>query len=309
MADNMTSFAKTMQALTGWGQFDAEELREKYFDEHSELVELDGIKFHYRREGSGQPLVLIHGILSSLHTWDGWVDRLAKNFTIYRFDLPGFGFSTLPAAREIYTKECLIDLLAGLFETLGLSEFHIAGNSLGGYISWNYALENADQIKTLTVIDPLCYPGKIPFLLELPTFPVAGVLTGLAVPKPIFDVGVDQVYAHPERIPSSTKQRYFDLLMSNGNKTHLVAVSRSLRDIVLDPDLGEDIKKINVPTLVMWGERDRWIPVEMAHRWQRDLPSAQVITYPDVGHVPMEEAPEVTANDFGIFVEQTSMGS
>lgn len=298
----MNKIATKVAGLFGFGHFDEQELKNKYLDQHSEFIEIDNLKIHYRKEGSGEPVVLIHGVLASLHTWDQWTAQLTSKFTVYRIDLPGFGFSTLAEESDFYRVDNFVESLGKLFDQLGLSRFHIAGNSLGGYIAWNYALARPEQIKSLTAIDSLCFKQKIPFLLKLPALPVIQNLTRMAVPKALIDFGVREVYGNRARINKATKQRYFDLLMRKGNKSSFVSVVTYLSSLAEHDDLGEGIGRLAVPTLVMWGAKDKWIPVALAHRWKSEQPDAQLLIYPDEGHVPMEESPQMTARDFTAFL-------
>jgi len=307
-----TDIRKQVGLLTwrlGVGHIDEVLLRDKFVNSDSRFVEIDGIKVHYRKEGSGEPIILIHGILSSLHTWDAWAAELKKDYTVYRIDLPGFGFSPLPDKSALYTPDNLVRFTGLLLDALGLGAVHIAGNSLGGFVSWNFALRCPERVKTLTVLDPLCYPRKPPLLLKLTSLPLVGFFTSKMIPKWFFDVGTGQVYAQPGRIDPATKQRYFELVLRKGNKKNFLVVARDVGRLLKRADLGDGIKNIKTPTLVMWGEQDSWISPKLAERWRQDLPAAKVITYADCGHVPMEEIPQKTVADLKAFIAAPRMCS
>jgi pimeloyl-ACP methyl ester carboxylesterase len=97
----------------------------------SQFVEIEGMRIHYRDEGAGSPLVLLHGFGSSLYTWDGWVRQLAATRRLIRFDLPGFGL-TGPAPDGDYRVERYVRVVAALLARLGVELADFAGNSLGG---------------------------------------------------------------------------------------------------------------------------------------------------------------------------------
>ncbi|MEM8548821.1 MAG: alpha/beta fold hydrolase, partial [Pseudomonadota bacterium] len=111
-----------------------------WLNDASRFVAVAGSDAHYRREGTpGAPvLLLLHGTSSSLHTWDGWVSRLADDYDIVRVDLPGFGL-TGPRADRDYTVSAYVAFLERFVARLGLTQFTIAGNSLGGNIAWRFA--------------------------------------------------------------------------------------------------------------------------------------------------------------------------
>lgn len=292
-------------ATIGAGHYDEQKLRAKYINSESEVVEYNGLKIHYRKEGTGEPVVLLHGVLSSLHTWDDWTEQLKEKYTVYRFDLPGFGFSELTGGTtvaDVYDEDTFVDTLEGVFLKLGLSKFHLAGNSLGGYIAWNYALDRPHQVKSLTVIDPASYYQEMPFLLSMSANPFVRPVSRRIVPKAIFNHGLNQVYANPDRIPDSVKQRYYDLLMRKGNKDAFIEVAGVMKRLARKEELGAEIKDIKSPTLVMWGAHDTWVPVHFASHWQEDIPESRVIIYHDAGHVPMEEIPDKTVRDFMNFI-------
>src|SRR4051794_40096983 len=141
-------------------------LRRKYESEHSRYVKIDGTRVHYRIEGDGPPLVLLHGVLASLQTWDGWVHELKPHYRMIRVDLPGFGL-TGPMASRNYTPEYSATFMDELRSKLGLERFHLAGNSLGGFLSWYYTTAYPARVDKLILIDPIAYPQKLPAVMKL----------------------------------------------------------------------------------------------------------------------------------------------
>src|SRR4051812_40853756 len=139
------------------------ELKDKYEGPGSRYLEVDGTNVHYRVEGKGPTLVLLHGVLASLHTWDGWVAELRDHYQIIRLDLPGFGL-TGPMASEDYTPEYAMEFfekfrvkLSSQCSSCNLDKFMIAGNSLGGFVSWYYAAHHPEHVEKLIIIDPIAY--------------------------------------------------------------------------------------------------------------------------------------------------------
>lgn len=265
-----------------------EELKAKYETSASRHIEVDGTKVHYRVEGKGPTLVLLHGALASLHTWDDWVEKLKPHFKIVRLDLPGFGL-TGPMAKDNYTPEYAREFFEMFRAKLGLEKFHLVGNSLGGLISHYYAAHYPQHVDKLILIDPITYPQKLPFIIKF-------------APRFIVKRNVRQVYGDPDKVTDEIIDRYHELLLRKGNRGSMVKYFKTLKKYSSDDTLAQNIPNIKAPTLLMWGENDRWAPLALIERWQQDLPTIQVKTYPGAGHVPMEELPDETAADAFAFL-------
>src|SRR5215470_14554481 len=106
----------------------------------------------------GAPLVLLHGMGSSLHTWDAWSDALRSRFRVIRMDLPGFGL-TGPNRQDDYRNETYLAFLDAFRSKLGLDGFALAGNSFGGQIAWSYAVAHPGQVRALVLVDPSGTPS------------------------------------------------------------------------------------------------------------------------------------------------------
>jgi pimeloyl-ACP methyl ester carboxylesterase len=249
----------------------------------SRYVSLGGKRIHYCVEGRGPTLLLLHGVMASLHSWQGWVDQLAPHYRIVRIDLPGFGNSGHVASDD-YSPEHALELIDQICAHLHLDRIAIAGNSLGGFFAWYYAAHRPERVEKLILLAPLGYPQKLPPLLSLMSLPLLG---GLAS------------YLSPVKL--------LERMLHARNPAAMVQVSRQLR--AFDGELARHIPRVRCPTLLLWGQEDRWVPVELLDGWRRDLPSALVKVYPGVGHVPMEEIPELTALDAHAFLSGGESGS
>src|SRR6202795_138603 len=129
-----------------------EALLPKYGAAPSKFVAIEGMRIHYRDEGEGQPLVMLHGFGSSLYTWDGWVRQLAGTRRLIRLDLPGFGL-TGQAPDGDYRAERYVRVVAALLDSLGVERTDIAGNSMGGRTALMFALAHPERVRKLILID------------------------------------------------------------------------------------------------------------------------------------------------------------
>ncbi|GAB4395991.1 MAG: alpha/beta hydrolase [Microscillaceae bacterium] len=258
-----------------------------------------GMSVHYRDEGQGPALILLHGTAASLHTWDAWTEILKKKYRVIRLDLPAFGLTGPHPARK-YQIQDYIAFLRIFTHKLGLNSFHLAGNSLGGHIAWEFALDYPRVVEKLILIDPAGYPLKRnpPFVFRLARTPVVNQLVRYITPRFFFRNNLEQVYHQDSLITEELIDRYYDLARREGNRQAFIdrantpATTRYAR-------LGDII----APTLVMWGQEDAWIPASLADKFAKAIPNAKVRLYEEAGHVPMEELPKPTAFDAQKFLE------
>lgn len=269
----------------------------RYANGESEFIQLDGlqqgIELHYRDEGDRDKpvLFLLHGIMASLHTWDGWVETLQDDFRLIRMDIPGFGL-TGPYADGIYNIERAVDMVDQLSDKLGIESFFIAGNSMGGYISWNFASAHPEKVDRLILLDAAGYPFKPPMMLELLRTPVLKDSMAYITPRFIVTQTLNEVYGDAAKVTDQVIDRYHDLMLREGNREAVVSVFASIAHVESSP-----IKQLKVPTLIQWGEADAWIPLANSEKFAADIEDAKTIVYPGVGHIPMEEIPQQSAND------------
>ncbi len=277
-----------------------QKLEKEYFNLPSAYMDIKNIKVHYRIEGSGPPLLLLHGTGASLHTWDKWTDLLQSTYTIYRLDLPGFGLTGATYDRN-YSMDNYIAFIHSFTEQLGLKSFAIAGNSLGGNIAWNYTLTYPDRVRQLVLIDAAGYPLGRPtqsLAFQVAQNPFLSPLLLHITPKSFIRKNLLQVYGDDSKVSDELVDRYHDLTLRRGNRRAFV--DRANTNFA---DRSQDIPKISCPTLVLWGELDTWIPLSHAYKFKNDIPNATLITYPGAGHIPMEEIPTRTARDLDTWLK------
>jgi pimeloyl-ACP methyl ester carboxylesterase len=268
----------------------------KYEYPSSRYMLIGGKRLHYCVEGRGPTLVLLHGAGASLHTWQGWVELLSAHYRIVRVDLPGFGLSDHLASDD-YTPEHAVELVDQVQRELHLDHFYLAGSSLGGFFSWYYAAHHPERVEKLILIDPVGYPQKLPPLVSWVSLPLVGEVACWVSPRFVVDHGVRTAYGDPTLVSEQVVDRYHQLLTRGKNRSAMVQTFRQLRVHKDDFQVCRHIQRVRAPTLLMWGERDRWVPLSLIEAWRRDLPRAEVKVYPGVGHLPMEEIPELTAWD------------
>jgi pimeloyl-ACP methyl ester carboxylesterase len=281
------------------GDIALDDLKSEYAPSPSKFMMMDCATVHYRDEGSGYPVVFIHGMSSSLHTWQGWADILSKKYRVIRFDLPGFGL-TGPNAQNQYSVAYYESFVSRFLDSLGVKECYMAGNSLGGIITWNYALHHPAQVKKIVLLDAAGYPlSDPPFVIGLARNKLLSPIARYFTPRFIVAGSMKQVYGDASKITDSATERYYKLALRQGNRSAFIAFASGIKYEDTLP-----IKQITTPTLIQWGEKDRWIPLEDAHKFNRDINGSKLITYPGVGHIPMEEIPAQSCADAERFLEE-----
>ena len=283
----------------GWG-VSSEKLQLKYLNSESRFLNIDGFRVHYRDEGTGPVLLCLHGIVSSLHTWDGWVEALKSRYRIIRFDVPGWGMTTMDSFS--FTRDDYMKFMKKFVDALGIKKMHLAGNSLGGYLSWNFALDYPKLVHKLILLDPAGYPQTVPGAVNLFTMPVFRTLGTVITPKFLVLKYVREVYGQKKLLRTEVADRYYEMLVYGRNRKNCVRIFDELKEQARFEPSG--VTRIKTPTLLMWGEKDIWIPLNIMERFKKDLPNARAIIYPGVGHVPMEEIPDSSARDADLFIKE-----
>ena len=269
-----------------------EELKELYANEHSKFVEVDGMQVHYRIEGDGFPIVLLHGTAASLHTWDDWTADLKQSYKVIRMDLPAFGL-TGPNTNADYSIKAYTTFLHQFLQKINVHQFHLVGNSLGGNIAWNYAAEHPEKVEKLILVDASGLPTnkQQPAVFKMAKTPVLNSLFLYITPKFFIKKNIKEVYADDTKITDDLITRYHKMALREGNRQAFI--DRAKTDFKLgDKGNINKLKSVQTPTLLLWGAQDQWIPLANGKRMDSLLPNSKLQVLENSGHVPMEENPK-----------------
>jgi pimeloyl-ACP methyl ester carboxylesterase len=272
-----------------------ESLTSKWAPPPSQFIALDGMQVHLRDEGprdDPEPILLLHGTSASLHTWDGWADELARNRRVIRVDLPGFGL-TGPDPASRYEIEAYVRFVILLMDERQLQRVVLAGNSLGGHIAWKTARDHPERVSRLILVDAAGYafePESIPIGFRLARNPLFAPLLTRILPRGTVEASLRDVYGDPARVDDALVDRYFELTLRAGNRLAVAERFRQMKSGEHEDQVGD----VRQPTLVLWGAKDRLIPVKFGERFARELPDARLVVFDGLGHVPHEEAPAAT---------------
>jgi len=267
-------------------------VKSKYANQSSKFLSVLGMNVHYRDDGLLEdtlPLVMIHGLSSSLHTWDSLVVRLKDKKRMIRMDLPGFGL-TGPNPGHDYSIAYYNQFIDSFLNKLHIKKCILVGNSLGGNIAWNQSLLNIEKIHTIVLINSAGYPrknekGNLGFTLA--ALPFFNSLITKITPKSLIKKSLEDAYFDKTKIQSDLVDRYYDLLLHEGNRKAIIELFKQRKFLSSD-----NIKNVHCPTLIIWGQNDQMIDVENAYQFNTDIKNSQLHIIPSSGHIPMEETPD-----------------
>lgn len=267
------------------------DLEARYLEAPADLRTVGPWRLHVRDSGPRQApvVVLLHGFGASLQTWDLWVRGLSQTHRVIRLDLPGSGLSP-PDPDQDYTDARSLQLLRSLLDELGVSRATMVGHSMGGRIAWTFAAQHPERTDKLVLIAPDGFasegfeygkPMDVPFSLSL---------MRQVLPKPLLRMSLKSAYAQPESLTDALTTRYHELLLAPGARQAML--DRLKQTALQEP--GPLLRQIKAPTLLVWGESDAMIPASNARDYLQAIVGSRLFLYPGVGHLPHEEASEVS---------------
>ena len=253
-------------------------------------VSARGARVRFLEVGSGPPLLLVHGYLSSRLSWDDVIPLLASGFRLIVPDQPGFGESEKPSpTRYAYGFDAFAESLVDLVAALGLSRLSVCGHGLGGAVAMTLAANHPDLVDKLVLVDPLVYPARLGKMARVASIPVLGPIVfkqlyGRAMFKSYFR---DSVYGSSESVPWARVDRLFDLFNVPAAREAAYATMLAMLDTRA---LIARVSRIAAPTLVAWGRDDALSPVAQGRKLARELRNARFEVF-ECGHSPPEERP------------------
>lgn len=279
-----------------------EELRALYGDEESRYMEIGGVEVHYKDEGSGPVLFMVHGSLSSTRTWDRITEILKSDYRIIRYDIPGYGLSGR-VSDEAAANVQPVEIAEQLVERLGVKKLTFVGVSSGGTMGMYLAAKRPDLVERLIISNTPSDPVDTSHLVMPESFVEAAKKsreTGFS-DMTFWNEYLGFFAGDPNRISAQTRKEYYDLNRRTAEK-HPIALVARIGDGV---QAKIEMAKIVTPTFLIWGGADPLLPESAADAITNYLGSAQIsrIIMPDVGHYPPLESPDRFAQWIAAYVE------
>lgn len=301
-----------------------EQLSDEYITEFSQYMQLStGASVHVRDEGNphGTPIVMIHGGFGSLHNWEGWVEQLGSDYRMVSMDLLGHGLTGAYPAQD-YTRYAQRDMVHEVLQDLEVDKYVLTGNSFGGGIALELALKHPDDISALILVASEGVPnGEEGYETSLfnddkPVSPDDSNYTKLSwiektgsrfIGPLLIRSTLESMYSNDELITDETVDRFAKILRYEGNREAQILMFRQGMYLVSQnpkDDLRPRLSELSMPTLVMAGEGDTLVPMQVNEILASEITNATLVVVPNAGHMPMIEKPSETANAVRDFVEK-----
>jgi pimeloyl-ACP methyl ester carboxylesterase len=264
------------------------------------------ISTEYLMAGSGPSVVFLHGIADSAHTWRWVIPVLAQNYRVFAPSFPGFGQSDKPALP--YSSEFFTRFVLAFLDALGLQRVCIVGNSLGGLVAMRLALSAPARVSALVLIGSAGLGRAVSMTMRLLSLPgmrkLAAHFYTTSLGARVWESQLSlMLFARSS--PSGWRERVHRMALMPGYMEAVAATTasainlRGQREILLD-----QLSKLTVPTLVLWGDRDRIVPVRHAQAAVARLVQGRLEVLQDCGHMPQVEQPNRVVDILGDFLER-----
>jgi pimeloyl-ACP methyl ester carboxylesterase len=250
-----------------------------------------GTQVHYLVGGAGPPLLLIHGVGESNNCWSANYDALARHFRIYAPDLAGWG-ETAPSSHQPHNLDGLADFIHGFLDALGLRCASILGWSLGGAAAIAAATRTPERFRKVMLVAPAGLGAEVHWMLRLAELPLLGEL--LLMPT-MLTMRFLYRWLYSTRGRTVTRAFLQRALAKAKHPWHrattlgFVRTGHSLLRGQRELDLRSRLWLLSMPVRVIWGRKDRILPVQHGERLQSLVPHSSMVVFEDCGHLPMVE--------------------
>jgi 4,5:9,10-diseco-3-hydroxy-5,9,17-trioxoandrosta-1(10),2-diene-4-oate hydrolase len=244
--------------------------------------------------GGGTPVILLHGLGGYIENWDLNMAALAQERQVYAVDLVGFGLSDKPQVE--YTIPYLTTFVHKFMQALDIERATLVGESMGGIISLWFAQQYPEQVEKLVLEGSGGLGKEVSIFLRIMTLPVLGEYLARPSRKGSEDLQ-KLVFYNQGLIMDEWIEEDYQMSNQPGAQRCFLSALRSIGNIwgvkrEVDTPILEGLEKIEVPTLIIWGEQDQIIPVAHAHAAAEGLPNARLHIFDGCGHVPNIERAE-----------------
>ena len=273
-------------------------------------LELHGDRVAYRDAGSGETLLLIHGMAGSSETWRAVIPQLAKKYRVIAPDLLGHGQSDKP--RGDYSLGAFAVWLRDLLDELGVTRATIVGQSLGGGVAMQFVYQHPDYCQRLVLISSGGLGPDVGWTLRLLSAPGAELILPVIAPKPVLNVGNKlRSWLSAAGIQSPRGAEIWSAYSSLSDSQTRHAFLRTLRSVV--DYRGQAVSALNrlhltseLPTMAIWGDKDQIIPLDHAYAAQAARPGSRLEVLAGVGHFPHVERPTDVVDLIDDFITTTT---
>jgi pimeloyl-ACP methyl ester carboxylesterase len=256
----------------------------------SRYVDTPLARFHYVRQGSGSPVVLLSPGAAWTFAWKDQIPALARGHTVYVLDLPGQGFTRLTDPGFRWDLQGMTAAIDSFLDAVGVRQAALVGSSWSGGWALAYAQRHPDRVTKLALLDSSGLAVRDSWTWEILKYPVIGefLTNTVAGSRSAARSAAERVLAHPERVTDDLVDAFWAPNTFGDNLEANYRLERGL-------DWRETERAMPAtrqPTLVIWGERDTTLPAWQAHRFGELLPDARVRVLSGCGHAVMLDCPQ-----------------
>ena len=248
---------------------------------------IDGTRVRMIDTGNGTPVVFIHGFGASMYGWRYQLPVIvAAGYRVVVIDNRGFGFSDKPA--HGYSNAAYAHLVVSLLDSLGIASAVLVGHSMGGAIAAEVALAHPDRVRGMVLIDAAGYGVRWPGVLKVAHWPFVGAIATSFRSRWVTGRILRSTFADPSRVTEADVDQYYAPVPDP-------AYGRALRGVLREfrfDSLGGRLDRVQAPTLILWGDVDRWIPLRDGSRFARELQRSELALLSHSGHDAPEESPD-----------------
>lgn len=257
------------------------------------FIEIDGIKTYVVEKGRGINVIFINGLASSVYTWRKLFYRISNDFHAYAIDFKGTGFSEKPKC--IYSIKVFTNQILGLMNYYRIDKAVLVGNSLGGEIALDFAFNYPEKVSKLILIDSVGYQknkGIIKLLVKMSRLKIVYKFLNACISRDFSKKIIQWAIFNDSIIDKNMIEGYHKPMKTRGAISAFIELVKNLSYTEFDYN---KVKNIRIPTLIIWGREDKWIPVSDAYRFHRDIKNSKLVILENCGHGPQEEKPEEVA--------------
>lgn len=260
-------------------------------------AQIEGFEMPYLEGGSGEPLVLVHGIGADKDNFDQAAIWLTRHYRVISIDLPGFGEASKPEDAD-YGIAAQAARLDRFMQAIGLARAHFGGSSMGGWIIGTYAAAHPEKVQSLWMLGAAGTRGAQESVV-MRAWRTEQKLMLFAKDREDFERILDTVFTTRPFIPPSVRH-----VLAQAAARNYALHGRIFADLVRDFDqtaLEDRLAGLQVPALIVFGDGDRAVHPSAGEVLKAALPNSQLILMQGIGHLPMLEAPRRTAHDYIAF--------
>ena len=266
-------------------------LKEYPTEEVGKFEIVDSVKIYYEEYGTGKPLLLIHGFMGATYEYAKVIDELSKRYKLIVVDLIGFGRSDKDKDLD-YSRKNMGYLMNKLMNQIGIEIYSVIGHSMGGEVAANIAYYYPNIVDKMILVDSAGYNGI--YIPDLPEILIKNVVQSYLWQKMFYNNSLYKQNSYDDSI--------FNKLYSMNRKIP-PGTLKKLNNTDDSGKIKDNIRKINVPTLIIWGKEDKIIDVKYAYKFNKDIKGSKLVIIDNCGHIPNIEYKEIFISEVSNFLD------